>query len=231
MDDLQTVLMVVFSAVVAGSTVAYALLTRNLVRETALLRRAQTEPQVSVYLTPGQRWLHMLELVVRNSGQGGARDIRCAISASDANLEAHNVHVDCLRLLEHILYLAPGEEIRSFFGDASNFLEEPPLEEFSIAVEYNTEMGELRQREFRIRPIQYGGVARLGELPEHEVAKSLVSLSKDLHSLVSEHRLSVLTISQDELDERKTAQRQRYEERRKKDDAADGSGSGEDGAE
>ena len=46
--DLGQVLMVLFTGVVAASTVVYAKLTGKLVSETQRLREVQTEPRVSI---------------------------------------------------------------------------------------------------------------------------------------------------------------------------------------
>jgi len=39
------------------STVAYAVLTSSLVRETCAMRRVETEPTLVVYLVPYERWI------------------------------------------------------------------------------------------------------------------------------------------------------------------------------
>ncbi len=45
-------LTVIFTAVVTISTVAYAILTRNLVLETKKMREVQTEPRIEISIQP-----------------------------------------------------------------------------------------------------------------------------------------------------------------------------------
>ena len=59
---------VLFSLVVAASTVFYAILTRRLVRETERMRAAQTDPHVSVRLEPSVEWINFILLIVENLG-------------------------------------------------------------------------------------------------------------------------------------------------------------------
>jgi len=47
----------IFSALVAVSTMVYAVLTWKLVSETKKMREAQTEPKISVSIQPREEWI------------------------------------------------------------------------------------------------------------------------------------------------------------------------------
>ena len=69
------IVILVFSGLVAASTVIYAFLTWKLVTETRQLRRAQTEPRVTVRVESTRSGGNGKELVIRNEGQGPAKGV------------------------------------------------------------------------------------------------------------------------------------------------------------
>ena len=74
--DLSEILTIAFTGVVAVSTVVYAVLTWKLVSETRSMRRAQTDPRVSVHVEANeQAGGGRIDLVIRNEGQGAAEEI------------------------------------------------------------------------------------------------------------------------------------------------------------
>ena len=73
---LTVVFSILFSGIVAASTVFYVLLTRRLVSETRQLRRVQTEPRVTVRIQPVQIGIPGFDLVIQNEGQGPAKNVR-----------------------------------------------------------------------------------------------------------------------------------------------------------
>lgn len=73
--DLGQVLMVVFTGVVALSTVVYAVLTWKLVTETRTMRESQTDPRVSVRVESDHTGTLGYELVIQNEGQGVAKNV------------------------------------------------------------------------------------------------------------------------------------------------------------
>ena len=72
-DDL---LMLLFTGVVAGSTMIYAILTWRLVSETKKMREAQTEPRISIRIELDRSGDHEYELVISNEGPGVAMNVK-----------------------------------------------------------------------------------------------------------------------------------------------------------
>lgn len=102
MDRHQGALLVIFTcgvailtAFVAFSTYYYARLTAALVRETTLLREIETEPLIAVYLMPEDRWISLIDIVVKNHGRGSAQDITWEFVADD---ETKSRYAELLRL-------------------------------------------------------------------------------------------------------------------------------------
>ena len=67
--------LIMFSGIVAVSTVAYAILTWRLVGETKKVRLAQTEPMVSVTHHPSKKGPEFIDFRIKNVGAGPALDI------------------------------------------------------------------------------------------------------------------------------------------------------------
>lgn len=134
-------LMVVFTGVVTVSTVAYALLTRKLVQETILLREAETEPSLSVHITPSERYINVDELVIQNHGRGTALDITWDVEPPPDSLKDHGVRLDSLALLKGLAQLAPGQRLRTFFGTSMDLLKEPVCPDVIITARYRSISG------------------------------------------------------------------------------------------
>ena len=74
---MADIVLLVFSGLVALSTLVYAVLTWRLVTETKRMREVQTEPKVSVRAELSRDVGHGgIELIIRNEGQGPAQNIR-----------------------------------------------------------------------------------------------------------------------------------------------------------
>ena len=119
--ELGEILIIVFTGVVAGSTVAYAVLTWRLVAETRRLREAQTEPRVSMRLELAERVGHGgIELLIRNEGQGPAQNIRFHFQGDPTYFIGHGQQqpIDQIPLIENGLpYLGPLVRVSDFFWD------------------------------------------------------------------------------------------------------------------
>ncbi len=76
--------LLIFTGVVAASTVFYAVLTRQLVIETRRLREVQTEPRVSVRVETDHTGRHGYELTISNEGQGVAKNVRFAFEGDSS---------------------------------------------------------------------------------------------------------------------------------------------------
>lgn len=118
--ELGEVLIAVFTAVVALSTVAYVVLTWQLVSETRQLRRVQTEPRVSVRLELADRARHgAMELVIRNEGQGPAQNIQFNFQGDPTYFTKNGKRppIDELPIIKGGLpYLGPEQSFRVFLG-------------------------------------------------------------------------------------------------------------------
>ena len=123
--ELGEILILVFTGVVAGSTVAYALLTWRLVTETRRMREVQTEPRVSVGVDTDHTGHPGYELVVQNNGHGVAKNVRFEFEGDPSYFRSTWVNrsppqVNELPLFKDGLdYLEPGQAYRFPLGTVS----------------------------------------------------------------------------------------------------------------
>jgi hypothetical protein len=204
LNELQGLLITVFTAVLV-------LYNRSLARETAQLRKRETEPKLEVYLLPYEGGNILINMVVRNVGGGAARDIKWNIDADEADLEAHGVNIHKMALFKVLHYLPSEERIVFFFGSAVEILKEPSLKPVTINVSYNNDARDNPQNdEFTIDLQPLVGMSTIGTPPPYEIAQALKEISKDFHHLVTEfHKPVVRTIDEVAFQE---AERKRVEE-------------------
>ncbi|MBI5696559.1 MAG: hypothetical protein HZC51_12655 [Nitrospirae bacterium] len=125
----------IFSGVVAVSTVVYAFLTWRLTDETMKLRKAQTEPNIAVQLLPyAFNYSHMY-LVVKNIGNGLAKDIRCSVEPDIVFNRGHKLSEQTY--FKQIKHLLPGEKIESLLLGIEGIGSDDAENSHAIRVEYN----------------------------------------------------------------------------------------------
>lgn len=202
LNDNAGVFSLVFTSIVTASTVAYAILTASLVRETKVMRRAETDPALAVYLHPYPRAINFFELVIQNHGRGIARNISWRVNPTPEQIKERGVEIHSLALLDGLSQLAPGQSIRSFFGNAVALLKEPPLEPITVLAEYESVSGERLESSFVLDIRQFSGISQLGHPPEYDAVKALEKLADAARSVVQSGRIQVLITTHDEIKRR-----------------------------
>ena len=168
-------LIVIFTGVVALSTAVYAFLTWKLVSETRRMRRAQTEPRVSLRVEPAFRGM---ELVIRNEGQGTAKNIRFDFEGDAYYFEdplrvgpdgQRVAVIEQLSVIKDGLpYLEPRQTLRYFLGrpELNNIGQDPWI----FHSKYESLSGDLKEDTYIVDFSQFKGVAYdmdwLGDIAE-----------------------------------------------------------------
>ena len=170
------VLSLLFSLVVAVSTVFYVILTRSLVKETKKLRRAQTEPMISIYLKPREEYLNWIELVVENIGAGPAFDVRVT-PKSDMKCFGNKDLSSFGFVKNGIRYLGVNQCYRVFIVDMTEDVDEKLQIKIPIKVIFKgTENREI-VRDYVLGFSQFEGLNQLGVPPLHRIADSLENIA------------------------------------------------------
>lgn len=118
-NDNNGAFIVLFSFLVAGATIVYAILTWKLVSETKKIRKVQTEPDVCAYIETIGGWMPFTRLKIENIGLGPAHDIKFEIN-QDFEV-AEDLKLSDLAFIKHgIRYLAPKQKISPFLFSLKN---------------------------------------------------------------------------------------------------------------
>ena len=170
--------LIVFSGIVAISTVVYAFLTWRLVSETKRLRVAQTEPMVSVTYHPREEWINFIDFSIKNVGAGPALDIRFEVEPDFEYVE--NKWLSQLNLFKSGLkYLGPGDERRFFLTSLTEDGDAKVGNPFEVRVTYRGTIGDEKTDLFVIDFSELEGIMQLGTPPLHEIADSMKSFAEE----------------------------------------------------
>ena len=194
------VLMIIFTGVVAFATVVYALLTWKLVNETKEMRKAQTEPNISVTIEPREEWINFIDMKIMNIGSGPAYDIKFKIEPDFEYFKDR--FLSKIKIMQGIKYLAPNQKIQFFLTSLTENFEEKIKKPFKIKVVYKNKVGDIFRETFIIDFSQFEGMSQLGEPPLYKIAKSLDSLQKDVGRLSSGfHRLKTIVYTKKDIEQ------------------------------
>ena len=215
--ELGEILVIVFTGVVAGSTVAYAVLTWRLVSETRRLREAQTEPRVSMRLELAERVGHGgIELVIRNEGQGPAQNIRFHFQGDPTYFIGHGQQqpIDQIPVIENGLpYLGTSQSFRFLLGWlVGEAFDRANREPWTFEIDYENLASKARRDTYLLDFSQFAGLVVGSGAPVVKIEKHLEAIQKDLHHLTTGfNKLHVLTqtIEESRREREKLLQQQR----------------------
>jgi len=212
----NTAITLLFTFVVTLSTAIYAVLTAKLVAETRVLRKAQTEPKLSVYFESIEEAVQYGHLFIKNIGLGPAYNIRIGITSEGSEIGTSKLLNDFAKtpfILNGITYLAPGQFRQSGYTSFFEDLEEKLSSVLIVSVEYDNALSERVTDEFRIDFSELRGAGRLGKQPLLSIAKSLEALQKDLHSLMTFNRLKVEVFDHEDRERERAEWEAQYEKK------------------
>lgn len=177
---------VIFSGVVAVSTVCYVVLTWRLVEEQRALRRAETEPQVSVYVENSPRAFIIFDLVIANIGRGPAYDVKLSMIGEDWMIQEREKLSATGPFKHGIAYLAPGQALRFFVGTGPEIYK-TGRHSFSVRAVYRDAMQQQKEEDFVVSFLHFWDWTTVGEDPALRVAKSLEAVA-ELAKRLGHHR-------------------------------------------
>ena len=171
--------LLVFSGIVAFSTLVYAFLTWRLVSETKRLRMVQTEPMVSVTYHPREEWINFIDFRIKNVGAGPALDIKFEVEPDFEYVR--DKRLSELNLFQHGLkYLGPGDERRFFLTSLTENGDEKVEKPFEVKVTYLGTIGGKKTDRYVIDFSELEGILQLGKPPLYEIADSVKDLARRL---------------------------------------------------
>lgn len=186
---LDEILMVMFSGLVAVSTIVYAFLTWKLVSETQRMRKVHTEPRLSIRVELDHTGHRGYELLIGNEGQGVAKNVRFEFKGDSSYFRKSFVFgslppVDQLPVVRDGLdFLESGQMLRFPLGTVSPEEYDRAIEApWTFHVQYENLYGKTGESVYTVDFSQFRGMVfepnRLKEIAEH-----LESISKDISKL------------------------------------------------
>ena len=200
-------LIVVFTGVVALSTVIYAWLTWKLVSETRRTREVQTEPRVSVGVEEDRSGFPGFELVIKNHGNGPAKEIEFEFTGDPSYF--HNSFmgtspptVDQLPAIKEGLDLMEaGYTLRFALGNVSPEEFDRAIQDpWKFYVSYKNLSGKKTSVPYIVDFSRFKGQVFAKNWMQ-EISDSLANMQRDLHRLTEGHaRVQVVTQTREESD-------------------------------
>ena len=180
----ESVIMIIFSAIVTIATAVYAILTYILVSETRSLRRAQTEPNISITIQPNEERLEIIDMIVQNHGFGSAYDLQFTVN-SDFEMFPGMLLSEMGFMKNGLKYLAPNQKIQFILAvfDANRDMKNE--NKFEIGVTYQNSMETKYKHLYLIDFSQFNYFSQLDETPLQKIANNIDKIQSDINRISS----------------------------------------------
>lgn len=196
-QDISSFLLMLLTAALVYYTMALA-------REAKLTREQSVAPAIFIHFEPCKASTMHLDLVIENSGTGGAYDVEIVDEANNA-VEGKPIN-DLPFLSPHAL--KPKQQIRHFIGSYAELQELT----FEFKATCKSSSGKEYRQDFTVCPGTLLGLGKLGEEPSLKIANAVEKISQDINALTGFKRVGVDCYTQKERDaERKAREKQRKE--------------------
>ena len=201
---MNDTLIVVFTGVVAGSTVLYMLITGWLAWETRRGREAQSEPKVSVQLELNEQiGQGLLQLAIRNEGMGPALDIRFKFVGNPEYFLGNGMRTpinEVPAIKDGLRYLGSGRQftfvLGRLLGDNFNEANENP---WTFDVHYKTQTRKSREDKYVLDFSQFSGLFIEEGNPLRKMEQHLGDIKKEITYLgTGFHKPQVITQTKEE---------------------------------
>jgi hypothetical protein len=182
------VINLVFAGVVAISTLVYALLTRQLVKETQLMRMVQTEPKIEVTIRLPEYAIHIARIQVRNIGLGPALNVQFSLSVVSGGEMGQKLLGDFTKpdfFRTGLAHLGPAQERRSHFTEMNKDHEAKTATVLAVNVTYRSVTGRDYEEAHILDLSEFRGTSQVGKPDLYAIAQSLESLRRDFGHVVS----------------------------------------------
>lgn len=220
---IGTLALAVLTYTYVRSTRRMAESNRQMVQEMRESRLAQDKPHVVVEDEHSAN--SAVDLVVRNMGNGAAYNIQFEFSAAIEGHEGRPIS-DLGYFSEGLDFLAPGAEVRCFWGMTFNLI--PKLKEqglsdgIEIISEYDSGHGQHFSTTRTINPVLFEHQANIRLYGMHDLSKSLIELSRKLQKAIHMGEIRVATKEERRRHEQRMAKAMQEESER--DEQSDSTG-------
>jgi len=162
-------------------TVVALISTWKQVSETTKMRKAQTEPEISITIQPSEWWINLIDMVIENIGLGSARNIRFEV-ISDFECEKGKFVSNIGYIKNGLDYFAPKQKLTFFLTSLLENFEEKKLSLLKLRCSIKT-------RQTRLTTIllnyfaQFEGLIHTEKPPLYIIAENIKEIKEDIHLL------------------------------------------------
>ena len=188
LNNNSGVLMLFFTAMVAVSTVVYAVLTGKLVSETRKLREVQTEPKIHITLESLDFAINIIRLNIKNIGLGPASDLQFDPTVISGGESAKKLLQEFTRpnfFKTGLHHFGPGQNIHSRDTQITDDFEGKAASMLSFKLRYKSATGQQYDEEIIIDMSEIKGTSQLGTPNLYSIAKSLEKMEGNIGHIVS----------------------------------------------
>ena len=184
----SSIVTLIFSGIVAISTVFYVILTWRLVSETKLLRKSQIEPHIIAYLDVAETTPSVVYIYTKNIGSGIASNVRFRIK-KDINYPETGSLSDKPYFAEGIKYFPPKHEDKHLLFSFSSDLQTRSKDSICLVIEYENVLGEKKQSryELKFRELIDKGALKPPDTYIGSIAYRLENIERLLKRLLEKH--------------------------------------------
>lgn len=176
--DLNQTLTLLFSGIVAISTVVYAVLTSKLVKETRATRFIQITPDVQLYFEKAETETHFVYFIIENFGMGIASDVKLMITKDFNKYDNERLRLSNMGSFKHgIRNFYPKQRYKYFFTNLLEDYEDKINDMLEIEVSFKDTFNKEYHRTFNLRIDEILGTGKMQNPPDSYIGKIWFELS------------------------------------------------------
>lgn len=177
--DLNQILTLIFSGIVAFSTVVYAILTSKLVKETKATRLLQITPDVQVYLEKAETDAHFVYFIIENFGFGVASEVKFTFIKDFNYYDSDRLRLSNMGSFKHGLsYFYPRQRYKYFFTNLLEDFENKINDNVEIGISFKDIHNNKYQRNFVLRIDEILGTGMMITPPDSFIGRISYELSE-----------------------------------------------------
>ncbi len=183
------------------------------------MRKLQEMPQVDIFIQPAEDWWNKIQLIIRNNGNSGARNIRLSID-EDINMfgkDSDRTVWNTGYFKNGNSFLAPQTQRETLFTYMTENYQEKIKRKIKISATYETFQGETITSDFNIDLSEFENTLLASEPPAWQIAKSLKKIEWDIAHIASGwSKIHVITQTKKEKREEDEEHYHQYQEAQEK---------------
>ncbi|MBY0337584.1 MAG: hypothetical protein K2X11_13280 [Acetobacteraceae bacterium] len=186
LTEYSAIITALASLALVWFTYRLAAVTKILADETRQTREARLEANVDVAVEPHPQHVVLFNLVIANTGQAAARNVRVTISGSGLRRPRKQLDAppECVLSFSTLL---PGTRHCLFLNSSADL---PPDARVTVRYEYADYRGKI-ERQFEEALHGWFGFTRVGQDPHYLSAKALEAIARTLANRGASSRLAV----------------------------------------